>query len=791
MTKPKPKPKSNRARPASPAAKQPPRKPRRTFRDALATMDKALLAILVLSTLLRLWGIGDRLPDSTLGINILDDTAIEETDRTTILRSWQMWQGGIKDWDLNPHTGGWPAMSFYLTLGIQLGYKAWMGFAHPGTETAAFAQGIMRNPAPLFLAARVLNALIGVASVALTWRLALPLAGRAAAILAALFLAANPLHILTSQHVSDPNLLALVFVALAVMAIVKVAEGGGPRDSVWAGVWIGLAAACKYVPLVLVLPLAWAHVPGRRWKDLGVAVALVLAAMFIASPFTFLDWKTTAIAFGVQKRSLFSDWVGQSAFPISLPTYLIASLPKALGWPVYALSLAGFVALWRAGRGGRAVAIAAAVIVVANGLLRAAQERYMLVAYPMMMTAAGAGAWWVARAVMARAREAFQGRAAMAAAGLLAVVGVAAPAPDRWIVRDALRRPDSRHEARRWIVANVAQSRRLAVELYGPVFRETERNVVIWPFFATQAPLVAPAYYPAFLDGLEMIALSGEISRRFEADSLKYPNEAAYYRWLRAHGDVVWRSNGDGRRLSGPYIEVRSLPTGISTRAVRDSLFARLQPTPSGTYRLALWCHDMAVVFSRAGDVERAEEWARRGLSINAVNMNARLDATLAQALLTEGRFAEAEAAARAGLSAGSDAWSLHLYRGMALEQLGRLDEALAELRNGYARSGDIRVHLNIAQVLTTLGRYDEAVAELAEIPPDSPDRGPARRDMAVLLLNQLNRPQEGLEALREAAARETDPNQAVLMKEEVARLERMRARASGAASGAAPGGAR
>ena len=206
MTNPRPKTK----RPQTPAGK--PAKPGTRF--ALPSIDRALLFILIASALLRLWGIGDRLPDASLGINVIDDTAIEETDRTTIMRSWGMWRGGLRDFDLNPHTGGWPALSFYITLGVQLVYKSWYGFVHSGATTAEFAEHVQRDSAALFLLARLLNAAIGVLSVLLTWRLALSLVGRAAAILAALFLAANPLHILTSQHISDPNLLALVFGAL-------------------------------------------------------------------------------------------------------------------------------------------------------------------------------------------------------------------------------------------------------------------------------------------------------------------------------------------------------------------------------------------------------------------------------------------------------------------------------------------------------------------------------------------------------------------------------------------------
>jgi tetratricopeptide (TPR) repeat protein len=745
-------------------------------RIAIPPIDRALLLILIASALLRLWGIGDRLPDASLGINVIDDTAIEETDRTTIMRSWGMWRGGLKDFDLNPHTGGWPALSFYVTLGVQLIYKSWYGIANSGATTAEFAEHVQRDSAALFLLARLVNAAVGVLSVFLTWRLALPLAGRAAAILAALFLAANPLHVLTSQHISDPNLLALVFVALATGAMVRVAEGGGSRDSAWAGIWIGLAAACKYVPLLLLLPLASAHLPGRRWKGFGIAAGLAVAAMFAASPFTFLDGKTTIAAFSIQRKSLFSDWVGQSAFPISLPTYLISSLPKSLGWPIYLLSIAGFVSLWRRGPGARKLTLVAIVIVGANGLLRAAQERYLLVAFPIVMIAAAVGALRVLEFV--RARLPAVARRGREAAALLAAACLLVPAPELWAVRSALHRPDSRHEARRWAMANIGPTRLLAVELYGPVFADGERNKVIWPFFATQAPLVAAAYRPEFLDGIETIVLSGEISRRFDSDSLRYPGEAGYYRWLRANAPLLWRS--DPKRLSGPSIEVRSLPTNISNRATRDSLFAVLQPSASHTYRLALWCHDMASLFIHAGDHGRAEEWALRGLRIDAANMNARLYAALSLARLNKSDFAGAEEAARLGIVLSPTGYALRLYHGMALERLGRLDESLSELREALEDTADPRIRLNIGQVLAALGRFDEAVAELAQVPVGSPERAAARRDMAIVLLNQLHRREEGIAALREAASLTSDPGEARLLQDEAARLEGARPRAPG-----------
>jgi hypothetical protein len=91
---------------------------------------------------------------------------------------------------------------------------------------------------------------------------------------------------------------------------------------------------------------------------------------------------------------------------------------------------------------------------------------------------------------------------------------------------------------------------------------------------------------------------------------LAYPVESAYHRWLHAHAPVVWAA--DPRIMSGPMIQVRRVPSAISTRAERDSVFHVAQPTASG-HPHRLWCA-YAAVFKRLHHESLAEEWAERGL---------------------------------------------------------------------------------------------------------------------------------------------------------------------------------
>ncbi len=750
-----------------------------------------LLALLGLTIAVRLWGIHDRLPDASLGINVLDDSVIEETDRTTMGRAWRLWEGGTHPLDLNPHTGGWPALSFYLTLGLQCLYKVHFMAVSGAATSADFQRHVAgEGAAPMFLFARIVGALIGTLTVYLAYRIGTRVAGRAVGLLAGLLLATNTLHILTSQHVSDPNLLALLFVLLATLPLMRVVEARAIRDAVAAGAMIGLAGACKYVPLILALPLGLAHFPrgkagaaaaaraGLTSRSLWAGLLAVIAAVFVATPFLFLDWKRTVIDIAGQRRSLFSDWVGQTVFPISLPTYLAVSLPHAMGWPAYLLGLAGLVLLWREGRVMRVLVWIPLMIVLANGMLKSAQDRYILVALPFLHVAAAfaivRGIAWARARFAALGGNALPGRALPA---LLVAAAVAWPLPELVTTRHSLGLPDSRHLVRRWIIGHIDPNKAMAVELYGPVFAIGERAMVIWPFFATQAPLARPAYHPEFLDGLEYHVASGEISRRFEAEPEKYPVENAYYRWLREHGTVLWQS--DDKTMSGPHIVVRRLPANISTRAQRDSVFAAAMPEPTHVNRIELWCHDFSArTFQRVRDYPRAEEWARRGLRVEVPEMEGVLRSQLAVALWRENKPDSAEAEMSIAIRLEPQSSTHRIYHASILTDLGRLPEALAELRRAYELSRhDPRLHINIAQVLGQVGRYEEAVQELLQVPPENPQRGLALRDAAILILNHSDRPGDALDYLRESIRLDPNQEQADLVREQIARLEAMKRR--------------
>ncbi len=328
--------------------------------------------------------------------------------------AWEMWRGGAKPLDLNPRTGDWPGLPFYLTLGLQTLYRASDSIAHGGMSAGAFERRAALDPAAMFLFARLFTALLGALTVWLVYLIGKRLHGPTLGAIAALLLALNPVHILSSQRVSDPNLLALLFVLVATLELM----GSDRAPRLWvAGAMIGLAAACKYVPMVLLPLVVLASIertteepeleaPRRlrvQWKSMALGIAAALAAFFIASPYTLLDWGTESQSVALQQGRLLSEWVGLSDSPVSLPAYLTRTLPAMLGWPAYLLAIPGMILLFTARPRGWVVALVPLMLLLATGSLALAQERFMVPAIGSLVVASAYAvvrlvSWWRERA---------------------------------------------------------------------------------------------------------------------------------------------------------------------------------------------------------------------------------------------------------------------------------------------------------------------------------------------------------------------------------------------------------
>jgi 4-amino-4-deoxy-L-arabinose transferase-like glycosyltransferase len=129
-------------------------------------------------------------------------------------------------------------------------------------------------------AARLANAFVGTALVALIGLIALQLWGRREALVAlALGALYVPLILVGQSVMSEP-----LFVLCLLGAIAAVLHGKGYRWAILAGVLAGLAILGRANALILLAPLAWAV--WQRPRGFGPPVALVVAAALTVAPWT-------------------------------------------------------------------------------------------------------------------------------------------------------------------------------------------------------------------------------------------------------------------------------------------------------------------------------------------------------------------------------------------------------------------------------------------------------------------------------------------------------------------------
>jgi hypothetical protein len=511
--------------------------------------------------------------------------------------------------DLNPRFFNWPSLYMYVVAGV---YGLVFG-ASPDGVAGAFA----RNPAQLYLVARVLTTLFGTATLAalyVTGRLAY---GRTVAILAAALLAVDFLHIRDSHWVTTDVPLTFL-VTLATFWALRYWHGGRARDAWAAGLAAGLATSMKYPGGLAFLGLLVAHAarhPGRPvWRrlvgrDTVAAAGLAAVGFALGTPFAVLT--PGAFLRGVldELREVHTVQFGNEADAPGYLFHLLYSLPEAMGWPAYLLAVAGLV--WAVtARGAReAVLLAFAVpylVVIVTWSSRF--ERYAIPLLPTLSLLAAValvriGAWLGARG---RVPERFRPRLAAAVVVSIAVL-LFAPALARAVAyHRLLGRPDTRELGSGWIERHVPPGARIALEPYSvslPVARRQRREAPGTLAGLQQpvppAPAAAPlgredGYWLVRLetydldrlvrDGVEYVVLSGFVYQRHRQACDRHPAPCRFYADLEARGELVFSASpgvedaallvGDiyspltrlsERRHPGPPIRIYRLPAGGRT----------------------------------------------------------------------------------------------------------------------------------------------------------------------------------------------------------------------------------
>ena len=291
-------------------------------------MRLALVAILAVAAGLRFAGIGFGLP-----LALRPD---EQVFREAVAR---MAETG----DLDPRRFEYGGPLFHALYGV-----TWAAHATARLVDAAAAgtfPEFARRPEVVIPIQRALSACLGVATVLLAWSAGRRLAGEAAGLAAAALLAVTFLAVRDS-HFGTVDVPAAFASMAALLAILRAANSGTRGAFVLAGLLSGLAAAVRYVPVVLALPLWFAAWRAGRARGLGplraavgpralLSLAAMIAGAILAGPYSIVSFDELRAGFA-------SAWFvgGQSNFEplVRLREIAVTGLVRAADWPLAAAS---------------------------------------------------------------------------------------------------------------------------------------------------------------------------------------------------------------------------------------------------------------------------------------------------------------------------------------------------------------------------------------------------------------------------------------------------------------------
>ena len=222
--------------------------------------------------------------------------------------------------DLNPHFFYYPSFYFYLNLVIWRAYVLLKLFIHQFDPNSSFGTFAQQNTQTMYLIGRYVGAILGSLTILITYLIGRRFYGVLAGVLAALFLAFNPVHSLNS-HFFKSDIATAFFMTLSLYFMVKYLEEGIKRNLYLSAGIAGTAFSTNYyggflmIPLIMTLLLRTIkekREQNKKFLNLFISAEfyltpLILILVFaLLSPYVFIDFHSFLKHF---QRMLFADRV--------------------------------------------------------------------------------------------------------------------------------------------------------------------------------------------------------------------------------------------------------------------------------------------------------------------------------------------------------------------------------------------------------------------------------------------------------------------------------------------------
>ena len=205
-------------------------------------------------------------------------------ERAFILYPLGFWGG-----DLNPHFFNYPTLQFYLTSILYFLY--YVCFSNESLDYFV-AYRYFVEAGDLIAISRGTNALLAAATAVVCLRLGRRLYGSTGGTISGLLMAIMPLHTRFS-YLAITDISAAFWSTLALLYAIRTVQQPSLVHLAWAGVFVGIAAGCKYpAGLVLIPVLASCWFCGNMRRLTWVPIAASGLVFALTSPYILLDWPT-------------------------------------------------------------------------------------------------------------------------------------------------------------------------------------------------------------------------------------------------------------------------------------------------------------------------------------------------------------------------------------------------------------------------------------------------------------------------------------------------------------------
>lgn len=253
-----------------------------TSKRALLRRHSALLVVLLVALVMRLWGISFGLPYQ---YHVDEPQYVVQAAQMLEARSLR------PAWFNNPPLAKYAMMAAdagVLSVGMLLGR-----YSSPGD----FADKVTADHSALYLAGRLLSVLYGVLTVVAVYLLGARAYGLWAGLGASTLLSVLFIHVRESHYATNDSLFTLWTTLIVLVAVLSLKRRSRALD-IGSGVLCGLAVATKYTGVLLLAPVIASHVLSARHTGSGLAQlavrmsTVVLSAALSAvlvSPYFILD----------------------------------------------------------------------------------------------------------------------------------------------------------------------------------------------------------------------------------------------------------------------------------------------------------------------------------------------------------------------------------------------------------------------------------------------------------------------------------------------------------------------